>query len=417
MRKRYEIEWGSKYKSTTEMIKRMSGKRNPKSVNTIALYCHGVLIFSKHYLKTDPDKALEQTRQNPLRVVDGFVDYLMEKKGYTAKTVRALFYGVKFWLETNDVNISELNKIELPSSSITKTFDRSPTRTELEKLLTFADIRGKALIEIAVSSGLRLDTILSLTWKDYNEKDLMIKVEPSEGRKSGKPFFTFITPEASKTLNEYKEWRIRQGETLTEDSYLIANYTNPHKKLIPNSVQVFWTRLLKQAGLTEKSHKYHVLHFHVLRKFFKTACTNSNIRREYIEFWMGHSGLGMDDSYFRASIQDHKREYQKAIPQLSITEAQKEMDALQIAKQQALTSLRIALTPEAYKQLEPLILQAKSTEAINETLDKIRSENKHRETIDCQKIVSENELEAWLKKGFRFVSVLPSGKILISNET
>jgi integrase len=372
-------------------------------------------MFSKHYLKTDPDKALEQAKQNPLKTMDKFVDYLMETKGYTPKTVRALFYGVKYWLETNDVKLNK--KIELPKSSIIKTFDRSPTREELEKLLTFTDIRGKALIEIAVSSGLRMDTILSLKWKDYNEKEAMITVLPQEGRKSGKPFFTFITPECAKILNEYKEWKIRHGDRITEDAYIISNLKYPNKKLIPNTIQMYWERLLKQAGLSEKSHKSFVLHFHTLRKFFKTACTNANIRREYIEFWMGHAGIGLDDSYFRASVQDHKREYQKAIPYLSITEAQKEMNAVELAKQQALTALRVALTPEAYRQLEPLILQAKSTQEINETLDKIRSENEHREPNDCQKIVDESELSEWLRKGFKFVAVLPSGKILISNET
>jgi hypothetical protein len=35
---------------------------------------------------------------------------------------------------------------------------------------------------------------------------------------------------------------------------------------------------------------------------------------------------------------------------------------------------------------------------------------------DCQKIISESELEEWLRKGYKFVSVLPSGKIVVTND-
>jgi len=399
------------------MIERMKSKRNPKSVNTIALYSHAVLIYTKYYMKTEtPEQALQQTKTE---TIDKFIDFMIEGKNYTPKSVRLMFYGLKYWLETNNVEVPK--KIQLPKSSITKTFDRSPTRTELEKLLTFTDIRGKALIEIAVSSGLRLDTILGLKWNDiaFNEDYTIITVQPEEGRKTSRQFFTFITPEATKVLKEYQDWLIRNGFNITPEAYIITSLANPNVKLTSNAMQMFWNRLLKQTGLTEKSHKYYVLHFHTLRKYFKTACTNADIRREYIEFWMGHRGQYLDDSYFRATVNDHVREYSKAIPYLSITEAQKEVSKLDLAKQTALTSLRSVLSPETYRALEPLILQAKSTEAINEIIDKSKTEREQLEPIknhDCQKIITEAELQQWLMKGFKFIAVLPSGKILISNE-
>jgi integrase len=411
MRKRWEIEWGLKYPSTCKMIERMKSKRNPKSINTIALYCNAVLTYTKHYLKTEtPEQALKQTKTE---TIDKFIDFLMESKGYTPKSVRVLFYGVKYWLETNNVKIAE---VQLPKSTIIKTFDRAPNRSELEKLLTFTDIRGKALIEIAVSSGLRLDTILSLKWKDisFNENTI-INVQPLEGRKTSKPFFTFLTPEATKIVREYQNWLIREGFPMSPESYIIVNVNMPNRKISSNAMTMWWNRLLKQAGLTEKTHKYYVLHFHTLRKYFKTACTNADVKREYIEFWMGHRGAYLDDSYFRASLEDHIHEYQKAIPYLSITEAQKQLTELDIAKKTALMSLRSALSPEAYRMIEPLILNAKSTEQINETIDKARTE-RLKPNQDCTKVVNENQLEEWLAKGYKFIAVLPSGKILISNE-
>jgi hypothetical protein len=44
----------------------------------------------------------------------------------------------------------------------------------------------------------------------------LTKVKPQMGRKTRiaqRSFFTFITPEAKKTLLRYREWRKRKGET------------------------------------------------------------------------------------------------------------------------------------------------------------------------------------------------------------
>ena len=75
---------------------------------------------------------------------------------------------------------------------------------------------------MVASAGFRLGTALSLQVKDYKpiEELGMITVKGAEGRKlaTGKSYFTFITPEARRFLEEYLKTR----GPLTPDSALFA---------------------------------------------------------------------------------------------------------------------------------------------------------------------------------------------------
>ncbi len=425
---KYQVAWARKYPSTMAMIDRMNSKRNPKSYTTITLYSHAVMIYTKYYMNVNtPEEALEKTKVDLFKTVDDFITYLMEKREFTSKSARTMFYGVAKWLEANGVDISPLERINLPKSTITKTFDRSPTREELQKLLAFTDIRGRALVETAISSGLRVNTLLGLKWKDMNfeQEYAMIKVEPEQGRKSTRPFRTFITPEARKTLIAYKEFLQRKGKKTENENFVFANELYVGDRLSTSSSQMFWTRLLKTAGLAEKSEKYHVLHFHTLRKFFKTACTNAGCRREFIESWMGHSGEGLDDVYLKATDKEHFEQYRLAIPHLSVTETPSLIPREQLQKEVLNALPREFFEPLAQKHgltVDELVNRLQNRKRALDTEEPKGIENptalikKKKETEDCQRIVSETELTEYLAKGWHFVSTLPSGKILVSNE-
>ena len=440
--KLYRIAWGENFSSIKAMIDKMQNPRNPKSIYTITQYCQAIRIFT-YYLKVkNPDIALETVKASDVfKIVDGFIDYLAKERKFAPKTICTTFYGLKYWLETNEIDIELLEKLVLPKSSIVLTEDRIPTREELHTIMDFANIRDKTLIEIAVSSGLRIRTIASLKWKDLTlnpytliEQEVpeptpaMIKIEPLTGRKTTKKYFTFITPECKKALIKYKEWRERKGEKINLESRLIASvYGEGQEKyfknkkfgdpITTNTIFVIWQRLLAKAGLNRKSHKMNELHFHVLRKYFKTQCVNSGIKSNYIEFWLGHKGEYLDSSYFRATLQNHLTEYQKAIPNLSVYETPI-LSELDRRKQQVSDLLGLIPLSQEDRELIKLKIQKASTQkelesVLNETtrekLEPIKRE-------DCQLMVNEDQLEAYLKRGFKYIATLPSGKILISNE-
>jgi hypothetical protein len=54
---------------------------------------------------------------------------------------------------------------------------------------------------------------------------------------------------------------------------------------------------------------------------------------------------------------------------------------------------------------------------LEELTEKQQTNNNCADGEHCQKIVSEAELDAMLTQGWRVAAILPSGKIVVSNET
>ena len=330
-----ELEWAKTFKSTRLMVEKMQNPRRPKSRNTIRQYLYGVRVFNE-FLKTDnPDEALKIAKDDLYKKADEYVDFLLLKRA--PKTVRLMFQGFKTWLETNGVDVNALKNVELPRSNDVKTEDRKCSMLELNTILSFANLRDVAMIQTALSSGLRVNTLAGLQLKDIawnpyeliNEKvddaqaPAMISVVPKEGRKTARKFFTFITPQAKQSLRLYHDWRRRKGEALTDDSYLIANVYEKNgvasgQRVNSDSLTRNWIRFLEKAGLNQKSHKWFTLHFHTLRKFFRSECINAGVADSYTQFWMGHAGGYLDDSYFRENLKQHLTQYVKAIPCLTV---------------------------------------------------------------------------------------------------
>lgn len=329
-----EIEEAKLFESTKAMLAKMQNPRRPMSESTIRAYCGSVMIFTKFMKAENPDAALKMVKKDLFKHADSFVDYLMNERKNAPKTARVIFHGFKFWLEMNDVDTKPLKRVTLPRNSDTKVEDRKPTMKELYTILAFANIRNTAMIQIGISSGLRVSTLADIrlseiTWNPYESlgqkvddenAPAMISVQPREKRKTTRKFFTFITPQAKQSLRLYLDWRKRKGETLTENSHIMGSdeNTNEGETITGETLTKTWLRLLEKAGLDKKTHGWNELHFHTLRKFFKSECINTAIPNQYSEFWMGHTGGYLDASYFRENLKEHLAEYSKAIPNLTV---------------------------------------------------------------------------------------------------
>jgi len=434
----YQI-WINKYPSISKFKKLMS--RGRLAEQTVQSYVNDIRRFCKFLGFEDPEKTLEHINniEEKEEWLDGIVGKLMEKYGNTATT--SMFKGVKRWLNLNKTDIDWRNII-LPSVT-RKIEDRAPTKAELKRLLSVANIRDKAFILVACSTGLRANTLRTLTFGDVNfdypdvakirvnkEYEVNGKTVRS-GRKimRGKNFYvTFITPEAKKALLDYKKYREEQGEEITESSPLFTSVTKQNRGQMLNRtyISVHWGRLLKKAHLHKKSKSWHVLHLHTLKKFCETNLINAGVKPSYREFWLGHKGLYLESSYFKGEEQEHLKEYRKAIPHLSIIEAptlSKEDVRKQIAESIPDEILQ-KVADERGETLQQLKLDMAfgkpETQKIEEKpyteLEHVERKRKYpKKEEDCQKLIEETELKEYLAKGYRFVSVLPSGKIVVED--
>ena len=333
-------------KSLQKLQDRMIG-REGKSKGTLARYLNGVFSFAEFMKCKDPDGALEQFKssKDPTEVLDRYVGFLM-KKQLSAINIKAQFFGVKKWLTTNRTNGIDYNYVSRPKVFAARVQDRIPTKQELHIILTNkVTLRDRALFLCSAASGLRVGTIRTLRVRDYKAVDElgMLTVEAVEevggqtreiegrklGNSNGAGYFTFITPEARKTLEEYLATR----QDLKAEDPLFAGESKTNGEALskwPHNVSRQWRRLVRKANLDRKikNHSWTELHLHTLRKFFQTNCKLAGCRADFVDFWMGHHPVRQDeylnDSYFRPDLSSHLAEYRKAVDSLTVFDASAE---------------------------------------------------------------------------------------------
>jgi len=222
-------------------------------------------------------------------------------------------------------------------------------------------------------------------------------------------------------LQQYLKEREAAGEKLTPESPLFTDTYYYSKFLTVEDFEGVWGRLLRRAGLAQKSHKWFILHIHTLRKYFRSNCVGVDI--SYRERWMGHKGLYLDMSYFMAEEQLHLTEYRKAIPHLTIYATSTEEKNLR--KKMLIDFARMQGTPEdELKKLDEILARAKDVdEGIKEfrrfkedgEAEQPRKETRTAHDGNGKYLVAhtEDEMIQKLHEGFRLVQSLNHDKYLM----
>ncbi len=171
---------------------------------------------------------------------------------------------------------------------------RAYTKEEISKLLPIADLRDRCLILLMVSTGMRVGAIKSLKIKhltrlhEQNNIGILSVYPESKDDK----YNAIVTPECMASLDEYIEYRRKQHEKITEESYIIrdkfatfSKNTNRSKPLAELTINKQMKFLLRKAGLPYEQ----LQPDQSFRKFFNTCLMNSNVAYSFKELLMGHS--------------------------------------------------------------------------------------------------------------------------------
>ena len=359
--------------------------------STRLTYIKNVKSFVDFLGVKTPQQAIDKlnglTVEERTDLADRYVSELMDRGVTTGACTQMIRGGIKKWLQLNEVemNWQKIQAEILPGEEVVVS-DRMPTKEELRQLLNMGGLRDRAMTLILTSSGLRIGTLASLNLGDIelNEDIPRIVVKRKPGRKVSrrmKGFATFITPEAKTVLLQYIRHRESSGEKITEASPIITSDRQEELGNFLNSSYLsnHWRRLLKRAHLaTKNGGPWHDIHLHTLRKYFETQCINAGVKTAYREFWMGHIGRYLEESYFRGEVETHIEEYRKAIPYLNI----------------------LAPEPQDYKALVEKV--------------KFLEENGRRKEIEIQKLqqklVEQEELKKDVRKLEKTVEKILEGK-------
>jgi integrase len=282
------------------------------------------------------DKNGELEKQ--LIMFSGYQKERVNNKEVSPSTVPNYFKAIKLFCQAN--RLSNTVEWKLVSKGIPRGLksadDRAPTLEEIQKLLGFPDRRVGPLVLTLVSSGIRIGAFETLKWKhitpiyskDKNEL-LAAKILVYPGDRE--QYYSFLTPEAYTSLDEWMKYRSTCGEEITKESYVmrdtwetddIEGIQSP--KLLN---QAAITRLLNRAwqsqkirtklSIGERRHEFKTAHG--FRKYFKTQAEQARIPSIKIELLMGHS-LGVSDSYVRFTEEQILEDYLQIVDYLTVNQ-------------------------------------------------------------------------------------------------
>jgi site-specific recombinase XerD len=369
--RKFAREMVDEYPSIARVSEAIAGQRRMGSEATVTGYVRGIKLFMDYMDAKDPEALISKFKSEELDAgasVDRFIDYALKTSAHG--TVRNNLFGVKKWLSLSGVHV-DWEKIEMPTTTATSETDAAPSKEQLKNLLNHASSSmDRAVIFCGTASGLRIGTLLSLKIGDvdFNYPDVArLTVERQRGRKfnnqrggnGGRLFISWLTPEARTALQAYLKEREAQGENLKSESPLFTDAYYTGKPITVEDFERVWHRLLKRSSLDQKSKRWYIFHVHTLRKYFRSNCVGVDV--SYRERWMGHKGLYLDVSYFRAEESLHLAEYRKAVAHLTIYST--EIDDKRMRSRMLVDFARLQGTPEdQLRKLEEVLARAKTVD-------------------------------------------------------
>jgi integrase len=169
----------------------------------------------------DPDDLLIH-QENPRVIQNQIIDYLILLKN----PPHSLRYATRSQYLAAIITFYDLNEVVLNKKKIYRYLgeeerpieNRAYTADEIRKMLEVSDERVRAILLFLVSTGVRIRAIIELKLHDLvkvPEYDVYRVTVYSESKER---YITFTTPEATKAIDVYLEYRKRYGEKLTPKS-------------------------------------------------------------------------------------------------------------------------------------------------------------------------------------------------------
>jgi hypothetical protein len=392
-------------------------------------------------LKMSPKGMVESARNDLAKFQDMLEDMVaeLEDEGRAPGYIEDLMKTIKSWLRYHDITLTRRIKIKNPTATPTIENEQIPSQEELARILrasppriraaialiAFADLRPQILGNHDGSDGLRIRDLPEMRIEKgqvtFEKKPTMVVVRSSLSKAKHR-YFTFLSSEGCTYLKEYLEERIRNGEELKPESPLIAHERSELASkpfMLTRKITHFIRRSMRRAGVHKRPY--------VLRAYAETqliiAESKGKISHPYLQFIAGHKG-DIESRYSTNKgvlppemVEDMRRCYRECEPilgtaaqpleQTSVVKEAKIEALKSIAKSllgMDLTEVKVAMEQKLNRQLTP-------EEEITLFENEIKKWREKKE--DPQRIVEEEELETHLSEGWEFVSVLPSGRILV----
>jgi len=297
----------------------------------------------------------------------------------SANTVPKMFRGIKWLLNSNyrenDIKWKPLEAL-LPKE-VKRSGFKAWTTEQIALMIEYTPyLRNKALIHFQASTGARVGVhdhpllmkhITMMEWNGHGcyavllyadsdetieEKDLR---ERQDDVQSGDSYWSFLTPEATDSLDRYFLQRKRAGEFFDSNTPVFlkdkqgrnSNYT----QLSDSNVTSIFFRIINnipELKRNKKGRRHDVQINHGFRKRMNTILKlESKINSNIAEKMMGHKN-GLDGVYFAPTRQECFAEFCNGIANLTISDTQRQKITIKKLKEEkiSLDQLKIEINEQ-----------------------------------------------------------------------
>lgn len=401
------------------------------SKKTRDAYTIGVSAFTE-YIGISPSELIQKSRdetragmfmseRETTLYLSKFRNYLEEEKEYAPFTVKTRMTAVFSFYRFHEMPVPDMKKTKRKAHPDPKHHNRID-KEDIRKLLKHADPLERAIVLSGCAGGLAQNEIRNLKVIDFeNGYDATTGVTTLRlvREKTGFPFTTFLTPEASQAVVDYLNYREREciyTEQLKIDhlekqriirdrngkpdkigylfirrriqpEYLLEKNPKTREKmrqLEERTIMDIYKALNMKAETSTDKGEWNKLRSHNSRKFFFNSL-DGKINSDKLEYMMAHEVEGTKRFYkWDIDIDELKNEYIKQIPFLTIEKAldpEQHPDFIRL-KQESETYARAAATAaverseyiEMKAELEKFRAEAAEREAENTKRDELLAE-------------------------------------------
>ncbi len=286
----------------------------------------------------EQDSAIKTRKRRIKRYLIDYKKYL-EDEGTTNTAVKINITTVKSFYRSLDIDVPSI-KFKKQNSNIS--LEETISIDLIKKIVDIANLRDKAIVLLMLSSGMGAAEVKNLTYGDFlrgileyielnksNYFDIELIYDKLKNQnnligtwkihrvKTGKPYYTFNSPESTDAILEYLSERQRHNiaPKSQEDPLFISDQK---KKLSDMAFLYIFHRLNDKLKLGFRSKNRRVFTSHQLRKFFTTTLYSNGADKLVVDWFLGHSIHSTTESYFKTNEKDLKNRYTKYVNHLML---------------------------------------------------------------------------------------------------
>jgi integrase len=341
--KKFSLEEISNDQCVTDFIDSREIKEGTKKayIQRIKRYCNVINkspIELVEEAEEEQDNSIKSRKRKIKSYLISYKKYL-ESIGTTPMASRSNMTTVKSFYQAFDIEVPRL-KIKQLNENVS--LEDTISFEDIKQIVSSAPLRDKAIIMLMLSSGMGAGELKALNYGDFVKsfqdyiklsKNDLFDVEFIYGKlkdrddligtwnitriKTGMPYYTFNSPESSKSILDYLLERDRMNSYPTDldEPLFISREKN---RLSSMGFIYIFQRLNDKLGLGHRNKFRHTFTSHQLRKLFSTTLYSNGVDKVVVDWLLGHRINQQTEAYFKTNEKDLKNRYTNEVQHLSL---------------------------------------------------------------------------------------------------